>query len=412
MSKPNVLNFVNKKSVNIQRKFYTMATVDGDSAEIVMYGDIVEQQPVDWWTGEHIEGHFIILSEFLDDLDKISNCKTIIIRMNSYGGDAGVSIVIHNRLRDIAAKGTNLICIVDGVAMSGGSLIMCACDTVRVNPSSLIMIHKCWSFMFGGYNADELREEASTNDVYDKAQASIYQRKSGLPEDDILRMMSETYHMTGKEAVEKGFADELLDNAESLKIYASADGRSIFVRGHQMHLAPGMVAPDSIPTVSTAATATDTTNITEPVISGNKEGGTLMGNQTQVPETTPAPVAQQPNANADAIATAVQAEQQRIQDIDAIAGLFDNDLVQAAKYGENACSAQELAYRAAQKAAKNGQAFLSNLEADAQASGSGDVTAAPGSDADVDVDEKNLSPEQRMANARKALDELFEKKEG
>ena len=33
-------------AVNIQRSVYTMATTDGSSAEIVMYGDIYEEQPV------------------------------------------------------------------------------------------------------------------------------------------------------------------------------------------------------------------------------------------------------------------------------------------------------------------------------------------------------------------------------
>ena len=84
--------------VNIKRTAYAMATADGQSAEITMYGDIYEQHPTDWW-GDPVEGQFITLSEFLDDLGQIAACKDITIRMNSYGGDAGVSNTIHNRLR-------------------------------------------------------------------------------------------------------------------------------------------------------------------------------------------------------------------------------------------------------------------------------------------------------------------------
>ena len=251
MSKP--------KAINIQRNCYAMATVDGSSAEITMYGDIVEQQPTDWW-GDPIEGQYIIESEFLEDLKQVEKCSQITIRMNSCGGDAGVSILIHNRLRELAKAGTKLICIVDGVAMSGGSLIMCACDTVKVNPSSLIMIHKCWSFLFGGYNADELRNMAKRNDAYDKAQIEIYQRKTSLSENILSHMMANTTYMTGKEALEKGFADELMEDAEPLDIAASADGRTLFVKGRQMHLTPGMFAPDHIPTVNPDASALDMTN--------------------------------------------------------------------------------------------------------------------------------------------------------
>lgn len=159
-----------------------MATTDesGSSAEITMYGDIYEQQPTNWW-GEPIEGQYILLSEFLEDLKQISSCKNITIRMNSYGGDAGASNMIHNRLRELSRSGAKLTCIVDGVAMSGGSIIMCACDTVKVNPSSIIMIHKCWQFLFGGYNADELREQATQQDAWDKMQSEVYKRKPGFP---------------------------------------------------------------------------------------------------------------------------------------------------------------------------------------------------------------------------------------
>ncbi len=213
-----------RKPVHIDRSVYAMSMADGQNAEITMYGQIVERQPTNWW-GDPIPGDYIIQSEFLADLDSISKAKFVTIRMNSLGGDAGVAILIHNRLRELAAKGAVLTCMVDGVAMSGGSIIMAACDTVKVNPSSLIMIHQCWSTLWGGYNADELREEAAACEAWDKAQASIYKRKTGLDEAEIARMMAATTYMTGQEAIGKGFADSLIEDAEPLNIAASADGR-------------------------------------------------------------------------------------------------------------------------------------------------------------------------------------------
>ena len=224
--------------VSIQRPCYAMASTDGQRADITMYGQIVDTQPTDWWTGEPVPGQYIIESEFLSDLQQVEHCTEITIRMDSVGGDAGVSILIHNRLRELAAKGTKLTCIVDGVAMSGGSLIMCACDTVKANPSSLVMIHKCWSLIWGNYNADELRKAADANDAWDKSQVSIYKRKTGLSETVLLHMMSDTTYMTGKEAVEKGFANELLDDAEPVEISASADRQTIYAKGHALHLRP------------------------------------------------------------------------------------------------------------------------------------------------------------------------------
>lgn len=390
---------------NIKRDFYTMAVVDDLSAEITMYGDIVERVPTDWW-GDPIPGDYIIQREFLNDLEKVKACQNITIRMHSLGGDAGVSILIHNRLRELAREGKNLTCIVDGSAMSGGSLIMCACDTVKVNPSSLIMIHKCLQRMIGYYNADELRQEASANDAYDKSQISIYAEKSGLSDVVISHMMSDTTYMTGTEAVEKGFADEVLENAEPLGIVASANRKSITVRGRNIPLAYGCKAPEYIPTVKAAEEADDNTN-TNPV-EGNDEGGTIMAKtveelREEYPELTAqmeADIRKEIEAsNADAVKTAVQAEQDRIKEIDEVGTLFDAELVLEAKYGEKACSAKDLAFRAAQEAKKNGTTFMKNLEADNSASGAQDVGTAPGEA----VEGKDMTPEQKKAAAKALL---------
>lgn len=366
--------------VSIQRNVYSMATTDGTTAEIVMYGDIYEQQPIEWWTGKPVEGQFILLSDFLADLDQIAGCKEITIRMNSYGGDAGVSNTIHNRLRELARKGVKLTCIVDGVAMSGGSLIMCACDTVQVNPSSLIMIHKCWSYILGGYNADELRQAAEQNDAWDKMQVAIYKRKTGLSDTVLSHMMADTTYMTGREALEKKFADELLDDAEPLNISASADGRCLFVRGRQMHMAPGTFAPDHIPTVKSEESPPVETNTNTPVVTGSEKGGNSMTEQ-ELREKYPEIVAQvEANAraagNGDAVKAAIQTEQKRIQEIDEVACLYSEEMVREAKYGDKACTAEQLAYKAAKAAATKGKQVMNDLEEDAAGSGAAKVGAA------------------------------------
>lgn len=236
------------KPFDINKSVYALASRDGATAELTMYGDIYESRPVDWWTDEPVEGEFIILDEFLEDLKAIEGAAKLTIRMNSYGGDAIVADVIHNRLRELARNGMEIVCIVDGVAMSGGSLIMCAADTVEVNPSSLIMIHNAWQFLWGGYNVEDLMKAAEALDAADKMQAAIYQRKTGLSDAEIRGMMAETTYMTGREAVEKGFADRLIEDAEPLRIAASADRRTLFVGKRTLHLAPGMAAPDGLET--------------------------------------------------------------------------------------------------------------------------------------------------------------------
>ena len=94
---------------------------------------------------------------------------------------------------------------------------------------------------------------------------------------------------------------------------------------------------------------------------------------------TPAPApAPQSNGGDDP----AQAERKRIQEIDALAGLFDAETINAAKYGDHPCTAQEMVYRAAQKASQQGGTFLAALEADTAASGAQDVGAANGAGSD------------------------------
>lgn len=379
---------MNKKPFDIRRACYAMAMgSNSDEAEIVMYGEIVDSQPLDYY-GNPIEGSYIIQKDFLDDLNAVvrSGAKKLKIRMDSLGGDAGVSILVHNRLRELAGEGIHITCIVDGVAMSGGSLIMCAAETVIVNPSSIVMIHKCWSFVWGGYNADELRAMAKQNDAWDQALITIYNRKTGLSETVISHMMSDTTYMTGKEALEKGFADEITE--EEVLIAASADRRSFIVKGHQASLAHGMKVPENIPTVS-AAPSVDINKKQPDPDTGSNEGGNPMATNLEELRAENAQLASQIESevraavsaeSAGAIEQATEAERKRISEIDEIARLYDEETVREAKYGDHPCSAQEMAFRAASKAAKSGGAFMANAKADSDASNTAQVGASAAPD--------------------------------
>jgi len=399
-------------AVNIQREFYTMASVNGNEAEIIMYGEIVEERPRDWWTDEPLEGNYIVLDEFLKDLQEISGATNITIRLNSVGGDAYAAIPIHNRLRELKAKKT---VIVDGVAMSGGSLIMCAADTVKVNASSLIMIHKCWSRIWGGFNSDELRKLAESQDAVDKAQASIYKRKTGMSEEDILSMMADETYMTGTEAVEKGFADELMEG-EAPDIAASADLSTIYVNGRALRLTnPLSNLPESIPTVNPDEESVETNTNNEPAETGGQEGGKTMAKNLEELRAENPELAEQIMAEAKAAASqdagavnaAVEAERKRIADIDEIAALYDDETVYEAKFGEKPCTAQEMAFAAAKKAAKEGQKFVGDLKDDTKASGADDVNATPA----AEEDDKPLTPQERMAQGRADAKKMQAKEE-
>lgn len=391
--------------VSIQRDYYTMAIVDGESAEITMYGIIVQERPRDWWTDEPVDGDYIVLDEFLEDLSQIANVRYLTIRLNSVGGDAYAAIPIHNRLRELKAE---VIVIVDGVAMSGGSLIMCAADIVRVNPSSLIMIHRCWITLWGGYNADELRKLAASNDAVDKAQAAIYKRKCGMNDDDILALMSEETYMTGSEAVNKGFADELIDG-EKLDIAASADMRTLFVNGRALRLdSPMFGLPSSIPTVNPEAHASVQTDKHTADKTKNEGGNTYMAStieelRKEYPELT-AQLENAAKASAapaiDAVSAAVANERKRMQEIEEIApSISDQELVREAMFGENPCTAQELAFQSMKQQLEKGASHLAGMRSDYATSGASGVRPASAPQQEHTADSKERIEAQAKADA-------------
>lgn len=391
-------------NLSIEREHYALfLDKKSGKAEIKMYGQVVKERPVDGWTGKEIKGDFIISSEFVNDIENLGNCKELNIRLDSVGGDVQAAIVIHNRLRELSRNGTKINCTVDGVAMSAGSMIMCAADHVSVSEESLIMIHKSSvSIFFSWLNADELRKMAEENDKYDEVIVAAYKRKTGLDEKELLAMMSEETYMTGKEAVERGFADELFESEDKVEIAACADKQSLVINGRMFPLF-GMPCPD-VPTAKTPESNTGDAN------KQNEEVTKIMANnlselKAENPqlaaaiekEILAASAADKKTAEDTAVKAAVEQERSRLAEIDEIAQLYDPDIVKAAKYGDDACSAAELAYRAALENAKKGKKFITDVESDSHGSGVDDVQAS----AAPELGSPHVkTDEERLAEAR------------
>lgn len=399
----------------IERGCYAVKT-DGrsETAELTLYGNVVKKRPLDIdWENNKIsksEDNYIVEQEFLDDLNVVGKCKELNIRVNSLGGDVRVAMTIYKRLRDLADNGTALNCIVDGVAMSAGSMIMCAADKVTASEASLIMVHRSMTMPKYYLNADELRRQAEVQDEYDKVIASCYKRKTGRSESELLKMMSKETYMTGAEAKEAGFVDVLIDSGEATEIAACADKRSLMVGGRVFDLM-GAPLPLNLPVVtqSEPRSGGDVTHTELPTEGGNE---IMAKNYDELLKENPelaAAIEKEFNAKAEADisakaneakAQAIEDERARIAAIDEIAGLYSPEMVEAAKYGDKACTAMELSYRAAVEDAKKGKKFIDDLQEDAHASGASAINAAVPPE---DKPDSSKTDGELMAEARAAV---------
>jgi len=385
-------------------RFWNIANVDGDEGELELYGEIVERRPVDWWTGEAVQGRFISPDEFLEDAKKLKNCKHITVKLNSVGGDAFTGIAIHNELKSLGAK---ITVVVEGIAASTGSVIMCAGDDVQVFPGSIVMVHSAMSGICGYYNTEELKSVIKALSAIDGAIANIYAEKTKKPAESLRAMMTRTTWMTGQDAVDEGFANTLITDGDP-DIQMSADKKLLMVAGISTDISRLQI-PDKIAAKIPVAQNTITppvdgaVNIIKPTENGG-EGGheqmTLDELKAKNPDLVAALETEHKSkfeaANKAAFDSAVAAakteaaaaERARIKDIEAIESVVgDKELIKNAKYGEKPCTAQELSFAWAQKQANSGATYLDNLKADTKESDVEKITPEPVKDKAAEVNE-------------------------
>ena len=386
-------------------KFWNVASVSEDEGEIILYGDVMSQRPIDWWTGEPEPGLYITPEGFMEDLAAVKNKAHITVKLTSCGGDLYTGIAIHNALKTLSG---NVNVVVEGIAASAASVIMCAGDTVTVYPCSLIMIHGVSVMLSDSLNIQDMKQLIKGMDASEKAVAEIYDAKTGLGVDTLRNMMTKETWMTGREALDKGFADALKEDEEEPSMSMSADRKVLYVNGVGHNVEGLHNIPGSIPIQKSAKPARRPAANMRPTNKAAKtEGGkhhmTLEELRAQEPELVSQIEQEARNAAQTQTTDAVTAERRRLADIDSIAASIpDQQLVHDAKYGDKPCTAQELCFRVMQQSAASGQQFLKNYTADGAASGAAKVGAAPNGGTPATKEEQDAADIQAVVAAYNA----------
>lgn len=384
-------------------KFWNMASINDEEGEITLYGDVVSRQPIDWWTGEPEPGLYITPEGFMEDLAAVRDKEHITVKLNSCGGDIYTGIAIHNALKSLSGQ-VNII--VEGIAASAASVIMCAGDSVDAYPGSLIMIHGVSVHLRDTVNIQDMKQLIKGIDASERAVAEIYSGKTGLDTDTLRNMMTKETWMTGREAVEKGFADVLKEDGSGPDMSMSADRKILYVNGIG-HSVEGMRnVPETIP-VQKQRRARPAAGLAADKGPANKaaqpEGGkhmTLEELKAQEPDLVGRIEQDARNAAQAQTEEAVRAERSRLEAIDSIAASIpDRQMVMDAKYGEKPCTAQELCFAVMQKSAALGQKFLENYAKDGQMSNTAMVGAAPNGGSHMTKEEQDAADIQAVVNA-------------
>ncbi|MFM1655643.1 head maturation protease, ClpP-related [Brevibacillus sp. B_LB10_24] len=319
-------------------KFWNLVNTDSENADLYVYGTITNG---DGWIYEWFGMEATDQVEFIRELNALGTKKNINVYINSDGGDVYAAHTIHNVLKRNPA---NITVYIDGIAASAASIIAMAGDVVKMPVNSTLMIHDPLIGISGYFNAQDL---AGMKDVLDQVKNGIvaaYAAKSDLPEKEIAKMMSKETYLTAKEAVEKGFADEVLYdkqievvNAGKYVIVNSLSFEMDRLKGNPML----KINPERMEPMGEQFQNPIVTNAVQTPVAQTPPA--VATTSTQVP--TPAPAqAAAPTANTT-IDFAAQ-ERARLKAIDEIAANIDPELVNEAKYGENPMTAEQLAFRA------------------------------------------------------------------
>lgn len=198
---PNRLMQLLKDNAQARAKAPMRAEATGSVARLYVYDVIVSD---DYWGGVAAEPFVKALRE----LEQNSAVSEIHIHINSPGGDVFAARAMEAAVRSCLKK---TVAHVDGYAASAASYFALACDEVEIAQGGFFMIHKAWTVGWG--NSEDLLATAALLEKIDDTLADTYAAETSVKKDEIVAMMSAETWLTSSEAVEKGFADRVAEDA-------------------------------------------------------------------------------------------------------------------------------------------------------------------------------------------------------
>lgn len=172
------------------------AAEDKESERSISVYDVIGY---DYWTGDGVTAKRV--AGALRAMGK----GPVTVNINSPGGDLFEGLAIYNLLREHPGEITVKVL---ALAASAASIIAMAGDTVQIARSGFLMVHNTWTVAMG--NRFDLQALAEWLEPFDRSMADIYAAKTGADAKAMQKLMDAEAYIGGSDAIEQGFADELL----------------------------------------------------------------------------------------------------------------------------------------------------------------------------------------------------------
>lgn len=177
-----------------------MAKLDGQKAQIDIYGDIVSEN-YRWYEDE------TSAVSFRNALSELGDIEELQIHINSGGGDVFEAVAIFNMIKRHKA----IVHVhIDGLAASAASVIAMAADKLYMPENSMLMIHNAWSVFMGNHH--ELRDYANQLEKINNTtvKQSYLDKNPELDIEVLSQLMDKETWLSANEAFEMGLVDEVI----------------------------------------------------------------------------------------------------------------------------------------------------------------------------------------------------------
>lgn len=358
-------------------KFWKVVNQSSEESELIFYGEIRDEKP--WWS----EGRCITPDGFLDDVKKLAGKSKVTVRINSGGGDIFAATAIATQLRTLRAR---TVGIIDGLAASAATIITCALDEVQIPANGMMMIHNPKVVVWDMFEASDLEMLRNSLVEIKRAIMETYMQKTKLSEAELSQMMDSEKWMTGREAVEIGFADEVLTDEARLSSFAlGSEGRFMMVNSIPVDLSAyrnpprldlgiaGQARNDAAPARRPDAQGAASGGAGSADHNKNIEGNEVKMTLEEMKKAHPELAAQlQEEGRTEGQAQ----ERARLMEIDQIANTIRPDLLEKARYKEG-MDAKTLAFENAKLEAQAGRNYLNDAGSDGEESQVDEVDPDP-----------------------------------
>lgn len=178
---------------------------ENDTAEVKLYGEIIDDIPEGWkWSKE---------DKSAADFDKAikkakeDGAKNLLLRINSPGGYCTQATAMRAILADAGFE--NISIRIEGLCASAATTIATIPGAhVAIAEGSEYMIHNPWTYAAG--TANDLEQDVEHLRNIEQMTRGFYTTRTGQSDEQVKEWMDAETWFTAEQAVEYGFADEVL----------------------------------------------------------------------------------------------------------------------------------------------------------------------------------------------------------